>query len=177
MNHIHSRVLGQISSDLNLFEKRRIFISMTKHNVTPICHPKVTYQIIPHTADFGIRVFGATRASLFCNAGYALADLITESDRLSIAGDACLVVSGMDWPDLMVNWLRELLYLWTGEEKLICTIDIRDMTEYRLTAEIKFDYYDPGRHTIRHDIKAVTYHQIQVAEQNGRFYSQIIFDV
>jgi SHS2 domain-containing protein len=142
------------------------------------CSPPVaSYEIIPHTADFGIWVFGASIPELFCNAGYALADLITETDRVSVAGVMTVVISGMDWPDLMVNWLRELLYLWAGEEKLICRMDITDITEYRLTAEIKFDYYDSNRHRIRHEIKAVTYHQIQVVQQHNGFFSQIIFDV
>ncbi|HSO67249.1 MAG TPA: archease, partial [Desulfatirhabdiaceae bacterium] len=78
---------------------------MTKRPSSSCSHPVASYEIIPHTADFGIRVFGASIPELFRNAGYALADLITETDRLSVAGVMTVVFSGMDWPDLMVNWL------------------------------------------------------------------------
>ena len=142
----------------------------------PACRAR-PYRIIPHTADFGIQVFGDSISHLFCNAGYAMYDLIAKTGRLAAAGDTELVISGMDWPDLMVNWLRELLYLWTDEKKLVSCIEITAISEYRLTAEIKFDYYDKRRHRIHHEIKAVTYHQIQVAQVDSVFFAQIIFDL
>ena len=71
----------------------------------------VHYEIIDHTADFGIRFFGTDAADLFKNGAAVLTDLIAESDRLKSTHTLVIRVSGEDWEDLMVNWLRELLYL------------------------------------------------------------------
>jgi SHS2 domain-containing protein len=135
------------------------------------------YKLIDHTADFGIHVFGTDLKDLFSNAALAMFDLITDIKSLKGADEASLNVKGDDRPDLMVNWLRELLYIWNGKEKLVESVDIISITENELAAKIKFDSFDPARHSIKNEIKAVTYHQIQVNQVAGGWESRIIFDV
>ena len=77
----------------------------------------------------------------------------------------------------MVNWLRELLYLWTGEEKLVKAVDMLSISKYELTADVQYEQYDPERHVIKGEIKAVTYHQIQVYKEDRGWEAKIIFDV
>jgi SHS2 domain-containing protein len=74
------------------------------------------YRLIDHTADFGIQVFGADAKELFSNAALAIFDLITEVGSLKELNSMDISISGEDWPDLMINWLRELLFLWNGKE-------------------------------------------------------------
>ncbi|MDL1979922.1 MAG: archease [Deltaproteobacteria bacterium] len=136
------------------------------------------YETIDHTADFGIHIFGADAKDLFANAAFALFDLITDIDALKGLNEHEVRITGDDWPDTMVNWLRELLYLWTCKEMLVKTATISYLTEHELTARVNFDPYDPDRHEIKNEIKAVTYHQIDVKSlPDGRWMSQIIFDV
>ena len=135
------------------------------------------YEVINHTADFGIQVFGADAKDLFANAAFALFDLITYVDALKGLNEHEVHITGDDWPDTMVNWLRELLYLWTCKELLVKTTDIFYLTEHELTAKVNFDPYDPDRHEIKNEIKAVTYHQIQVEKRPSGWESKIIFDV
>ena len=72
------------------------------------------YQIIDHTADFGLQVTAANLPSLFEDAVHALFDVIAEVRAPASAAPEALTlqVAGDDWPDLMVNWLREALYQW-----------------------------------------------------------------
>jgi SHS2 domain-containing protein len=78
----------------------------------------------------------------------------------------------------MVNWLREVLYLWTGSERLVKNTQILSISEYELCSKITGDNYKPGCHIIKNEIKAVTYHQIEVKKlPDGSWISQIIFDV
>lgn len=135
------------------------------------------YKLIDHTADFGIHVFGTDLKDLFSNAAFAMFDLITDIKSLKGENQSSLNVKGSDRPDLMVNWLRELLYIWNGKEKLVESINIISITENELAAKIKFDSFDPARHSIKNEIKAVTYHQIQVNQIAKGWESRIIFDV
>ncbi len=135
------------------------------------------YRLIDHTADFGIHVFGSDLKDLFSNAAYAMFDQITVIKDLQPEKELKINVTGNDWPDLMVNWLRELLYLWTGKELLVKHIDIQTLLEYNLTATLKIDSFKPDHHVIKNDIKAVTYHQIQVNQVTDGWESRIIFDV
>ena len=98
---------------------------------------------------------------------------------IELAGfDSCHIeVSGDDWCDLMVNWLREVLYLWNGKELLVKKARILSLSETQLSATIEYDPFNPDRHVIKTEIKAVTYHQIQVTGSPAGWESRIIFDI
>ena len=138
---------------------------------------KKTYHLIDHTADFGIQVFGADSRELFSNAALALFDVITEMDELN-GDDSCdITASGEDWSDLMINWLREILYLWNGREMLVKSVQVLSLSENKISAKIYFDAYKPDRHAIKTEIKAVTYHQIQVKRSATGWKARVIFDI
>ncbi len=142
----------------------------------------MSYKLIDHTADLGINVFGADLKDLFASAACAMFDLITDTDRLEGSREHVLKVAGDDWPDLMVNWLREILYLWNGKEMLLKAVKILSLSEYELIANLRFDNFVPDRHLVKIEIKAVTYHQIQVNKiqinsRPGGWEAKIIFDV
>ena len=136
----------------------------------------VSYELIDHTADFGIRVFGTDTADLFRNSALALTDLMTDASLVKSTHACHVRVSGADWQDLMVNWLRELLYLWAGEEKFIQDVDIESICEHEIGAIVRLERYSPKRHILKNEIKAVTYHQIQVFDNGKGWQAQIIFD-
>jgi len=138
---------------------------------------KKTYHLIDHTADFGIQVFGTDSRELFSNAALALFDVITEMDALKGDNSCDITASGEDWSDLMINWLREILYLWNGREMLVKSVQVLSLSEHNISAKIYFDAYLPDRHTIKTEIKAVTYHQIQVKRSPSGWEAQIIFDI
>ena len=135
------------------------------------------YRIIEHTADIGIHVYGRDIKRLFVNAAFALFDRITDVRVLEGTVENSIRVSGDDWPDLMVNWLRELLCLWTVEDRLVKDVDITSLSEYSLRAKAIGDPYDQNRHSIKEEIKAVTYHQIDVRQGPSGWEAQVIFDV
>jgi SHS2 domain-containing protein len=60
---------------------------------------------------------------------------------------------------------------------LVKTADILSLSENDLSATVKFDQYAPDRHIIKTEIKAVTYHQIQVISGPSGWDAKIIFDV
>jgi len=135
------------------------------------------YTLIDHTADFGIHVLGADPKELFTDAAIALFDRIIDRNTLTGALQEDLDITGIDWPDLMVCWLRELLYLWNGKQILIKSIDIETLSEKHLCAKATGDAYNSEEHAILMEIKAVTYHQIHVARRRLGWEAKIIFDV
>ena len=135
------------------------------------------YELINHTADLGIRVFGSDPGDLFASAALAMFDQIIAVKISSGDRRHRMTVTGADWADLMVNWLRELLYLWSVRELLVATVDISSITESKVTAEITGSTFDTGRHPIKNEIKAVTYHQIKVVHGAMGWEAQVIFDI
>ncbi len=135
------------------------------------------YRITDHTADIGLHVFGDDPRDLFTNAARAMFDIIAGPSQIENNETLVLKVTGSDWPDLMVNWLRELLYLWSGKELLVGSTKVDSISEKEIMATISVERFDPDRHTIKTEIKAVTYHQIRVDCRRTGWQSRIIFDV
>jgi len=138
---------------------------------------KAKYTLLDHTADFGIEVTGADQKILFVNTALAMFDLITHSNTLIGKNECDLHVQGSDTCDLMVNWLRELLYFWNGKKMLVKTANIHSISEKELSVKITYDLFDPDIHEIKNEIKAVTYHQIKVEQNSEGWIANVIFDV
>jgi SHS2 domain-containing protein len=137
----------------------------------------VSYHLIDHTADIGIRVFGASAEVLFATAATALFDMITDRKNLARSQTRHLEVNGEDWADLMVCWLRELLYLWNAKQLLVKAVNIDQLSEKHLTASVAGEPFNPQKHIIDMEIKAVTYHQIDVTGGRTGWQATVIFDV
>jgi SHS2 domain-containing protein len=138
---------------------------------------KKNYTLLNHTADLRVRVFGNDPADLFTNAGLALFDLIAGPLPRSADQWLPLTVSADDRADLLINFLRELLYLWTGEDKLVSMVRIETISETGIEARVGFVDYLPGSHAVWHEIKAVTYHQIEVKRTPSGWQATVVFDI
>ncbi|MFA5181294.1 MAG: archease [Syntrophales bacterium] len=149
------------------------------------------YRILDHTADIGIEVHGTTLAVLFSQAAFALVDLLTDRAALTGEADKIIRVEGADLEDLWVNYLREVLYLFNGDNFLIkeimqingilpaITIEESEYKSAGVSLEAHFsgEIYNPCRHTIKTEIKAVTYHRAEVKQTPAGWQGVFIVDV
>ena len=135
------------------------------------------YELMDHTADLGIRVKGKDLIDLFENGGRALLNLMVRVRSRGKSVPLSLKVEGNDLPDLMVRWLSEILYLFEGEKVLATSIKINSLSSTGLEATLRTSPYDPRIHEIIREIKAVTYHGIEVIEKKGLWEASIIFDL
>jgi SHS2 domain-containing protein len=137
----------------------------------------LNYEIIDHTADMGIRVKGNDLKSLFINAARAMIDLMVTGD---FAGEKIVrdsVIKGEDFPDLMVKWLGEILYLFDGEKLIVHSIEITSITPVQVQSRLALTSFEEAHHKVLREIKAVTYHQISVAKINQGWEARVIFDI
>lgn len=135
------------------------------------------YRVFDHTADLGVEVSAATIEELYAAAAFALFDLLTDLSTVRAGIAREIVVTGEDPADLLVNFLREVLYMWNGGGLLIKSCLIREATPQRLKAVLRGETFDSGRHRIKQEIKAVTYHQATVCETEKGFVAKVVFDV
>ena len=73
------------------------------------------YKLFDHTADLGVEIYGKTVTDLFANAAFAVFDIITDLKHVTPTMERKIVVEGEGWEDLLVNYLREILYMFNGE--------------------------------------------------------------
>ena len=137
----------------------------------------MSYRLTDHTADLGLLISGVDLRDLFANAAYALFDQLCESSPKESSVERLMEIGGEDLPDLLINWLRELLYFWNGEQLLLQKVFVKAVTERHLRATIVLFPHDPLRHRILAEIKAVTYHQVRVDKVPNGWEARVILDV
>jgi SHS2 domain-containing protein len=135
------------------------------------------FEILDHTADIGIIVHGENLKALFENAGEAFFHLITDLRKVRRRTERRIDIGGESLDRLMVDWLSELLYLHDVENLLFKGFKVESVGEDGLRGIVKGEPFQEGVHVIKTGVKAVTYHQIEVRQENGRWRAQVIFDL
>ena len=139
----------------------------------------LNYKFFDHTADIGVEVKGRTRKKLFCNAVQALFDVMIESKtgRKAAKRQKKMTVDGADVADLLINFLRELLYLFNGEQFVTGSCEIVNFNNKKLTVQLTGEKFDNTKHLIKTEIKAVTYSGATVEKVKACWKARIILDV
>jgi SHS2 domain-containing protein len=140
-------------------------------------HRFLNYQVIDHTADLGMIVQGADVKRLFIDAAHAMLDLMVKGDMSEWHAKREISIAGDDFADLMVRWLGEILYLFYAERLLTTGVVIKSISSTKLRAQLSFARFRKARHKVIREIKAVTYHQIQVEEKDDGWEARVIFDI
>jgi SHS2 domain-containing protein len=78
---------------------------------------------------------------------------------------------------LLVKWLNELLYEFEVGRLLFSGFTVVMQGDTRLTAECSGEKYDPARHRIHREVKAATYHNLNIVKGKDGFSATIIFDI
>jgi len=138
---------------------------------------KKKYEFINHTADVGIKVWGESLESLFENAAYSMFDILTELDKVKVKESLGVEIEGKRTDELLADWLRNLLYKFNGEGYLLREFNIEEISKKDLKAKVGGEKLDLSRHTLKTEIKAVTYHGLEVKETANGWEAQVIFDV
>jgi SHS2 domain-containing protein len=138
---------------------------------------KPSYEIIDHTADLGIKVSGDSLERVFECAGLAMFDLLTDFKSIRPDTRMSFSLSADNLEALFVQWLRELLYLFFGQERLFCAFEMTRLSETDLTVTGWGERFDPKKHATLTEIKAVTYHELSVKRTESGWTAQVIFDV
>jgi SHS2 domain-containing protein len=135
------------------------------------------YRTLNRSSDLAIKVFGKSQSELFANSAFALFDLVTDVEKVEVRERLPLEVEGADRDDLMVNWMRELLYLFQGSGYLLKEFQIGDAKETYVRAEVRGEKYDPDRHEIKREIRSVAYHQSRMEKTGDQWTAQVIFEL
>jgi len=136
-----------------------------------------TFEILDHTGDIGIIVYGRDLNELFFNAGRAFFSLLTDLKRIRTTLERNIVIQSENLEELMVAWLGELLYLFDAQGLLFRKFYLEKVNRCSLRAIARGELFQPERHLIKREIKAVTYHQVKVENKDGKWQGRIIFDL
>lgn len=132
------------------------------------------YELLEHTADVFIKAYGKTVDEIFSNAAYALFDQIADISLVSPVGEEKIELEAASREVLLVDYLNELLYMHDAFRVIYCSFDVQ-VQGSRLTSTVRGERIDRERHVLKSQVKAVTYHMLELNEKEG--YAKFIVDV
>ena len=88
-----------------------------------------------------------------------------------------LCVEGADRKQLLVRFLGEMLFLYDGAGFVGKEFHVTSMTPTALTVEVKGEKLDVSRHQTRLDVKAITYHQLEIIENPEGATVRVFLDI
>ena len=135
------------------------------------------YIQLPHTADIWVRVRGKDLRELFANAGFAFFEQVADLAQVREKETQVIRAQAADRELLLVAWLDELLYHFDALHLLFKDFDIIELSETHTVAKAYGEKYDPARHRLRAEVKAVTYHQLAVEQVGDHWEASVIFDI
>ena len=142
----------------------------------------LNYKFIDHTADIAVEVMGSTLEDMFTASAAALHDSVVEKyvfENLK-QEEKQLELEEESIEEVLVSFLSELNFLISASKWIfnaIKEIKIVKNGKWHLKANISGEAYDPAKHILKEEIKAVTYHQMNIVEENEIFKTKIVFDI
>jgi SHS2 domain-containing protein len=134
------------------------------------------YHLIAHTADMGIEVQGGSLEVLFEQAALGLLAILG-AEQVTGREERLVEVTGYEVEEVLVNWLNELLYLVEIQAFLPAAFVMEAADRQGMRARVQGETYDPTGQRLEREVKAVTYHQLQVEEEDGRWRVRIFVDL
>jgi len=134
------------------------------------------FEILNHTADVGIKAYGADMKQAFANAARGLFSLITELDDIEEVLYRDIELTATDEESLLVEWLNELIYLFDAENIIFKQFNISELSNTKLKAKSYGEKVDSSKHKLKTGVKAATYHMLKVKRGDG-CQVQVLFDI
>jgi SHS2 domain-containing protein len=137
----------------------------------------VKFRTIEHTADVGIEVDADSLADLFAGAAQAMFSIMVEPGGIEQKVERPVRLEASDIEELMFRWLNELIFFVSGEGLILSGFDVTSVSDKALEAVVRGEPIDPEKHNLELEIKAATYHELEVRERDGCWFARAIFDV
>ncbi|MDI6640534.1 MAG: archease [Methanocellales archaeon] len=130
------------------------------------------------TADVCFKAYGRTLEEAFANAALAMFEIMLETRNVEQKIVKEIEIKGEDLKSLMFEWLNGLLFYVDAESLAFSRFDVRiDEDQMKLSAKISGEPIDQAKHKPKIDIKACTYHSMEIKQSDGKWTAQVLIDV
>jgi SHS2 domain-containing protein len=130
------------------------------------------------SGDFVFEATGKTIDELFKSCAEACFSAMTDIEGVDAQIEHSLELDADSLDDLLVVFLSELVYLKDTEKVFFSKFEIKiDNENNSLKCVAWGDRIDYGKHEIRSDVKAATYHNLKIEKFDDKFKVKVILDL
>ena len=132
-----------------------------------------SYEILEHTADLKIRTYGKNPAELFSN---MLKGMFESTHPEIIKGKLVIrkiQIKSSNLESLLVDFLSEALYLSDVRKETYLEVEFEILTEGELIGTLRGQKIK----NLQTEIKAVTWHDLEVKKEKNQWQATVLFDI
>jgi SHS2 domain-containing protein len=135
------------------------------------------YTLLEHPSDIGVEVYSDSLAHAFEEAVAGLFGIILDLSQVEPKHQKKFVIEAGDKEQLLVRWVGEVLFIFDSKGFIPKKTTVISLTDSSLKAIIDGDYYSQISHQTKVDVKAITYHQLIVREDQDGAYVRFFVDI
>jgi SHS2 domain-containing protein len=138
------------------------------------------FRYLEHVTDAYIEAYGDSIEEAFSYAAKGTINVMFEIKDIQATSKVDFLVEGVDYSELLFNWLERILLLITIENKVMWHFEINisklDST-YRLTGWGMAESINISKHGYKTEIKGVTYHEMEILQEDSQYKLKFILDL
>lgn len=135
------------------------------------------FEITEHTAEVGIAAHGTTLAEVLEQASLGLCSVMWRPASVRPRQAWPVAVASADREALVVDWLNALLVVIGEHGVALHDVRVDEAWETGARGLARGEPLDAARHGLRLEVKAATYHALEVAETGEGLRARVILDV
>ncbi|GAB6030222.1 Protein archease [Chamberlinius hualienensis] len=140
----------------------------------------VKYEYLDHTADVQLHSWGDTLEEAFEQVADAMFNYMTDIATVEEEREMEIEASGDDMLSLLFHFLDEWLYVFSAESFFIprkVKITEFDRENFKIKASGFGETFTLGKHPQGTEVKAITYSNMQVHDNDGKAEIFVIIDI
>ncbi len=140
----------------------------------------MSYQYVEFGGDVSFIARGKDLNELFRQAALAMYNVMIDVEKVDKVEEITLEMRNSDLSLLLHDWLNELLYLTDTKQIVFSDFSvciIKGNSEYLLKARAFGEKLDLSKHNPKTEIKAVTYHSLEVKKIGDLWEGTVVLDL
>ena len=137
------------------------------------------YRYLDHMTDAVIEAYGSSLEEAFENAARALNDTMIDLKDVKPDKEYKIEATGSDLHELLFDWLDKVMLLLVADGIVTSefSVRIKHDGDYWLESVVKGEKLNLEKHHYKVEIKAVTYHEMQISQEKGQATVRFLLDL
>ncbi len=139
------------------------------------------YRYLEHSSDIYAEAWGESLEEAFENAAKALFDAMTDIKLVEAKVEVEVEAEGLDEQELLYSWLENLLVKYEVESLVFSKFKVQPIRQdgelLKLKGLASGEPLNLEKHPSKVEVKAVTYHMMEVKREDKRFLIRVLFDI
>ncbi len=139
------------------------------------------YRFLDHMTDAIIEAYGTTLEEAFENAAKALCDTMIDLKTVKPKREIKFSIKGNDLYSLLFDWLDKVMLLLVADgiamSQFSVEIKQHNNKDYLLEGAARGEPLELDRHRYKVEIKAVTYHEMEIKQDKGIITLRFLLDL